>query len=153
MKYDPEKTHLMSRIREVLESQSLAGLATSSSGIPYLSLIAFAVTDDLRYILFSTDTNTRKFSNISENPSISFLIDSRKNTVNDLSSAMAVTATGHVERINEQEMDKFKRIFLGKHPQLKDFVDSQTTVLLRAEIDKYLLVSNFSKVSELVMSD
>lgn len=52
MNYDPKKTHLISRIREVLESQSLAGLATSSSDIPYLSLVAFAVTDDLRYILF-----------------------------------------------------------------------------------------------------
>ncbi|AEH61462.1 pyridoxamine 5'-phosphate oxidase-related FMN-binding protein [Methanosalsum zhilinae DSM 4017] len=153
MNYDPKKTHLISRIREVLESQSLAGLATSSSDIPYLSLVAFAVTDDLRYILFSTDTNTRKYSNISKNPSISFLIDSRKNADSDLSSAVAITATGHVEWINEQEMDRFKGIFLGKHPQLRDFVDSNTTVLLRADIDKYIVVSNFSKVSELAMSD
>lgn len=66
---------------------------------------------------------------------------------------MAITATGHVEWINEQEMDRFKGIFLGKHPQLRDFVDSNTTVLLRADIDKYIVVSNFSKVSELAMSD
>jgi len=53
-------------LRELFVSQRLAVLAThDDDGQPYASLMAFAATDDLKYLLVVTGRPTRKYANLS----------------------------------------------------------------------------------------
>ncbi len=62
-------------IRELLVSQRLAVLSTQDHGQPYINLIAFAATDDLKYLYFATNRATRKYANLMADSRASLLID------------------------------------------------------------------------------
>ena len=51
-------------LRDLFASQRFAVLATDDCGQPFASLMAFAVTEDLRQIVVLTDRHRRKFSNL-----------------------------------------------------------------------------------------
>jgi len=62
-----ESDTILTQMRELCASQHLAVLATEDCGHPYTSLVAFAVTDDLRRFFFATNRDTRKFANMQSN--------------------------------------------------------------------------------------
>ena len=57
----------------------------------YSNLVAFAETEDLKHILFITSRPTQKYRNLSHNPRVSMLIDSRSNAEADFHDAVAVS--------------------------------------------------------------
>jgi len=137
------------QLRALLQGQALAVLATSHEGHPYCSLIAFVVSDDLRTILFGTSRNTRKFANITSDPRVSVLIDSRGNTDADFHQACAATAVGREVKLPEAEYRALRGKYLERHPHLRDFVASPTFELVALRIETYYLVSRFQHVMEL----
>lgn len=143
-----EKKELLEQLKEFFESQPLAVLATQNGTAPYVSLVAFASDEKLKYILFSTTKATRKYSNLSANPSISLLIDNRKNTIEDFRDAMAVTVLGKVEPVEDFERSIMEKIYLMKHPYLMDFLHSPTTAFLKIRVEKYIVVTRFQHVVE-----
>ena len=143
-----EKKELLEQLNEFFESQPLAVLATQNGTAPYVSLVAFASDEKLKYILFSTTKATRKYSNLSANPSVSVLIDNRKNTIEDFRDAMAVTVLGKVEPIEDFERSIMEKIYLMKHPYLVDFLHSPTTAFLKIRVEKYIVVTHFQHVVE-----
>ena len=70
---------LRQTVRTLLDSQIQGVLATQHQQQPYTSLMAFAVTPDLRRIVFATARATRKYANLLDNPRASLLIDNRCN--------------------------------------------------------------------------
>ncbi len=92
-------SHLKRLLKDLLSSQPLAVLATQSNGQPYGNLVAFAATEDLKSLLFATVRNTRKFSNITTDPRVAMVMDSRTNQRIDFRRAVAVTATGIAEEV------------------------------------------------------
>jgi len=134
-------------LKELLESQKLAVLATEKDGQPYASLVAFASTGDLREILFATTRSTRKFSNIVSEPRVALLVDSRTNQNADTHSAMAATALGKAEEVPENEKKPYLHLYLARHPHLSEFVSSPTCALLRVRIADYYMVRRFQEVT------
>jgi len=67
-------TKLEKLIKEIIGSQYFAVLNTLGEGLPYSNLVSFAVTDDLRSLVFVTERNTRKFRNMQENINVSLLV-------------------------------------------------------------------------------
>ena len=139
-------------VGELLRSQKLAVLSTHNKGQPYASLVVFAATEDLKHLLFATTRATRKYDNLSHDPRVALLIDSRSNLNSDIHGAIAVTATGVAEEVGEKEKEALLKIYLAKHPHLKEFVHSPTCALLRIKVEAYYLVSKFQKVFELRIS-
>ncbi|HHO75373.1 MAG TPA: pyridoxamine 5'-phosphate oxidase family protein [Deltaproteobacteria bacterium] len=137
---------LTEQLHELFFTQPLAVLSTTGNSQPYCSLIAFAITDDLKDMIFATSRSTRKYTNIKSNARVSLLIDNRSNEVSDFHNAMAVTATGEVTEISEQEEPDCLRIYLKKHPHLEEFVMSPTSALMRVEVGKYYVVRRFQNV-------
>jgi len=137
---------LTEQLHDLFFTQPLAVLSTTGNGQPYCSLIAFAVTSDLRDMIFATTRSTRKYTNIKSNPRVSLLIDNRSNEVSDFHNAMAVTATGEVAEISGQEETDNLRIYLKKHPHLEEFVMSPTSALMRVEVSRYYVVRRFQNV-------
>jgi len=139
---------LLAVIRDLLDSQKLAVLATQSYGQPYVNLVAFAVTADLKYLLFATTRATRKFANLLADPRAAVLVDNRKNEVADFTEAAALTALGKVWELHGVERQQFLEIYLEKHPHLQEFVTGPTCALLRIRVEKYIVVTRFQEVRE-----
>ena len=144
-----------SRLKRLLKDlfffQPLAVLATQSNGQPYGNLVAIVATEDLRSLLFATARGTRKFANITTDPKVAMVMDSRTNQRVDFQRAVAVTATGMVEEVESSERDHLLKLYLSKHPHLKKFVKSPTSALLRVKVDTYYVVKGFQNVTVLSM--
>jgi heme iron utilization protein len=142
-------TQLKTLLKDLFSSQSLAVLATYGSGQTYGSLVAFAATDGLKSLLFATTRDTRKFDNLTLNPMVALVMDNRANQETDFHRAIAVTATGSVKEAGASEKDLLLKLYLSRHPYLRDFVTSPTCALLKVDVDTYYIVSDFQNVLEL----
>jgi len=130
--------------------QRFAVLATNEDGQPYNCLVAIAVTSDLKHLLFITSRSTRKYTDLKKDPRVSVLIDNRSNALSDFNRALAVTATGKAWEINNEEKDDMVNIYLEKHPNLYDFVNSKENALIRIDVTEYI-VSSFQNVWKIPM--
>ena len=137
-------------LKEVLNTQYFAVLNTLGEGLPYSNLVSFAVTDDLRSLVFITNRNTRKFKNIQKNRNISLLIDNRTNQPSDVSQAIAITAIG-TAREEMENKSRLQAIFLARHPQLKQFVDASDNAIMLVTIREYI-IAGFDTTQRLAMS-
>ena len=137
-------------IRALLESQRLAVLSTQDQIQPYSNLVAFAATPDLKYLLFATTRATRKYANLLANCLISILIDNRTNQAADFAEAAAVTVLGQAEEMHGTELKQLLPVYLDRHPYLRDFVNSPTCALFRVSVERYILVTRFQDVREII---
>jgi nitroimidazol reductase NimA-like FMN-containing flavoprotein (pyridoxamine 5'-phosphate oxidase superfamily) len=142
-------TRLRQFLNDLFSSQRLAVLATQSEKQPYGNLVAFMATEDLKHLLFATTRATRKYANISRNPRIAMVVDNRSNEEADFHQAAAVTATGVVKETVGAQKRRFQKLYVSKHPYLKEFVSSPTCALLKMEVETYYVVRQFQNVMQL----
>lgn len=146
-----DRQTLKGRIARLMDGQKLAVLATHNDGHPYGSLMAFAVTEDLAYLLFVTPRATRKFTNIQQDPRAAAVIDSRSHSERDFHAAEALTCLGSVEEVPEAERDALLPLFTKRHEYLHDFAHSPSCAFIRMKVRSYSLVSRFQEVYEMDM--
>lgn len=135
-------------LRKLCTDQPLAVLATDAGDGPYASLVAVAVTQDLRRLFFTTRRGTRKWANLNGNRHVSLLIDNRSNQVTDFSRAAAATILGTAEELSGAELETGLAIFLARHPHLAEFTASPNCALFRVRISSIYLVTHFQNVTE-----
>ncbi|NIQ97405.1 MAG: pyridoxamine 5'-phosphate oxidase family protein, partial [Desulfuromonadales bacterium] len=105
------------------------------------------------HLFFATTRATRKFSNLASDRRVSLLVDSRRNETADFRQAAAVTAIGQARPIEESGAPaEARRLYLGKFPYLKEFLDSPTCVLFDVDVRRYIRVDHFQHVLELDMT-
>jgi nitroimidazol reductase NimA-like FMN-containing flavoprotein (pyridoxamine 5'-phosphate oxidase superfamily) len=145
---DPQE--IKSILEKLFQDQRLAVLAThEGDGQPYASLMAFAASADLKQILLVTSRSTRKYANLTAQPRVSLLIDSRSQRSADIHEAVAVTVLGRAEEVAGPERDRLLAHYLAKNPHLEGFATSPTCALLRVKVKSYYVVSRFQDVVEL----
>jgi heme iron utilization protein len=137
-------------VRELLESQRLAVLSTQSQVQPYSNLVAFAATPDLKYLIFATTRDTRKYANLLNHAQVSILIDNRTNETADFAEAAAVTVLGRASEVHGDERRQHLKIYLNRHPYLEDFVTSPNCALFTVKVERYIMVTRFQDVREIV---
>ena len=143
------ESKLKRELKKLFKKQKLAVLATHKNGQPYSSLVAFAVTEDLKHIIFATSRSTRKYEHFSSDGRVALLIDNRTNKVADFHRAIAVTAVGTAMEPDENIRQQLAQRYLAKHPHLKDFVQSPTCALVQVSVKTYYVVHTFQNVMEL----
>ena len=136
-------------INKIVNTQYFAVLNSVGEGQPYSNLVAFAITDDLKSLVFITDQNTRKYRNIKENNHVSLLIDNRTNQPSDITQAIAITVIG-TAREEVTSRDSYQVIFLARHPQLRQFVDNPNTALILVTVSEYI-IAGFDKTQRVVL--
>jgi len=144
-----EAIKLESDVRTLLASQRFAVLSTQEKNHPYMNLVAFAETGDLRTILFATARATRKYGNISAKSGVALLVDNRSNEVADIREATAVTIIGTACEVSESLREKLERVYLEKQPHMEEFLSSTSTVLIKVDVESYIVVSRFQNVTTL----
>ena len=144
---DPEGIRRV--LRGLLSTQRLAVLSTHAGGQPYASLVAFACSEDLRFLHFVTPRTTRKFDNLQNDGRMALLVTSSANQEVDFHEAMAVTVVGSAGEISGPEKEAALERYLGKHPYLEAFACSPTCAFVQVHARTYILVKNFQHVMEL----
>lgn len=137
---------LFVRVDRLLESQLQGVLATQQQSLPYTSLMAFAHTADLRYLVIATLRETQKHRNLMCNANVSFLVDNRTNAQIDYEQAIAISAVGHAEAIPHSDLDALRLLYAAKHPQLEALISSSSCALLRIDVSCYRVVSRLHAV-------
>jgi nitroimidazol reductase NimA-like FMN-containing flavoprotein (pyridoxamine 5'-phosphate oxidase superfamily) len=136
------------RLRVFNESQFFGVLATDDNGQPYTSLISFAITPDLKKVIFATPKKTRKYKNILNANKAAILIDNRSNTRKNLMATEAITIIGTARHIRRgKTRDEFAALFLKKHPDLEEFIQSDTTALIVLQAYRCIHVGKFQTIS------
>lgn len=134
-------------IRDLMASQKFCVLSTQEREHPYLNLVAFAETSDLRTVLFATTRVSRKYGNLSLSSGVALLVDNRSNDAADIREATAVTIIGKAREVFPSEKELFDRIYLLKQPHMEEFLCSPSTALIRVDVESYILVSRFQNVT------
>jgi nitroimidazol reductase NimA-like FMN-containing flavoprotein (pyridoxamine 5'-phosphate oxidase superfamily) len=136
------------RLKVFNKTQFFAVLATNDNGQPYTSLISFAVTPDLKKVVFATPKQTRKYKNILNTKNVAILIDNRSNTRKNLMETEAITIMGEARLVRRgKTRDELVALFLKKHPDLEDFIQSKTTALIVVDAVRYIHVGKFQTIS------
>jgi len=143
-----ERQQIKQILNELFTSQKLAVLGTHQGGQPYGSLVAFAATLDLRNLVFATTRATRKFANLRSDPRVSMVLDNRSNRVADFRRAVAATALGRAREVRGKERERLAKMYLAKHPHLKEFVASPTCALVKMRVEVYYAIWRFQNVFE-----
>ena len=146
-----DELQLKKLLKDLFKSQLLACLATQQLKNPYVNLVAFAATEDLGNILFVTKRATSKYANLLSNNKVSVLIDSRTNRDSDFRNAIAVTAVGSAEEVEDNQKESMLQLYMVKHHTLEKFASSPEAALFRIRVKKYFIVRNFQEVIELKM--
>lgn len=124
-------------------------LATQDGGRPHASLVGFAVTDDLKALVFATPRYTRKYDYLKAEPAVALLVDDRSNEEGDFHNARAVTAYGSAREAEGGDVACFRELYLSRHPYMADFANAPGTALIVIDVDKYSLVTRFQNVEEI----
>ena len=149
MNAQQDEMQLRKQLKDLFNSQRFGVLGTLEQTHPYLNLVAFAQMDDMRSILFATTRTTRKYSNLSSKSGVAMLVDNRANEVADFRHAIAVTIIGTATELEGNEKQDGERIYLAKHPQMKEFLASSATALIRVQVRTCYVVSRFQNVTVL----
>ena len=145
----PEHISIQDRIRGLIETQPYAVLCTQGQSQPYGSLVAFAASDDLKNIVFSTPIATRKYRLLSECEQVALLVDNRSAYPHDLMQIEAVTATGCAQVVAPSpNFDRWAGLLIDRHPHLADFVLGKSCALVRVAIERYFHVGRFQEVRQ-----
>jgi heme iron utilization protein len=136
------------RIRALDKKQYFCVLATNDNGQSYTSLISFAVTPDLKRIIFATPKKTSKYKNILKTRNVAILIDNRSSIRKNLMETEAVTIIGTARPVRKgKNRDEFASLFLKKHPDLEEFIQSDDTALIVVEAARGIHVGKFQTVT------
>jgi heme iron utilization protein len=141
-----KKDNIQQQIKRMLQSQLYGILATSYKNQPYMSLLAFIASKDMKSIYVATGKSTYKFQNVNENDKVAFFIDTRSNDNLDVSSAYALTVFGKAKVIETKQNKQIKKLYLSRHPQLDSFIHSQNVEFLQIKISSFSFVERFQNV-------
>jgi putative heme iron utilization protein len=135
--------------RELLRCASTASLATlMDDGAPYASLVTVAADDELSPVLLLSDL-AQHTKNVVRDARASLLIDGTGGGPGDPLDGPRLTLLGTLERADEESA----AVFLGRHPQSKDYAGFADFHFYRLRPSRAQLVSGFGKVAWLMPAD
>jgi hypothetical protein len=139
-------------IADLLRAQKLGILATLGQAYPYQNIVAFAASGDLKNILFATRRPTSKYRNLKTRKRAAIFIDDRSNRETDFQRAAGMTAIGRALELRGRNRDKFAKLFLRKHPSLREFLSAPDCALFAIRVRSYYVVLHFQDVFEVRMT-
>jgi len=133
---------MIERMKALLRDKDLCVLATSAEGIPHCSLMAYVTNEDCTGLYLATMRNTTKYANLSNNPHVSLLVDTRDDASGKKSATtQALTVAGRCEALGKTEERAHARAaLLDRHPSLQEVLEHPDTEVLRVAIESFLLL-------------
>ncbi|WP_045214784.1 pyridoxamine 5'-phosphate oxidase family protein [Desulfonatronovibrio magnus] len=130
-------------ILKIMKQNDLAVLTTSTENQPHCSLMAFICDDKGHNIFMLTQKDSSKFRNISANPKVAVMIDTRTQSP-DRSSIKALTVKGTCSPAQSIDQDTLKEQLLKQHPQLQGLAAQRDAIILQIKAESFLLLDGVS---------
>lgn len=141
---------MLDRMKALASQKNICVMATVSGSAPYCSLMAYAVSEDCREIYLATLRATRKFRNLTANPSVSLLIDSREIRPRTQAQALTVEGTCHAIEDDAAKINARGRL-LESHPHLMELLDNPDAALLCVRVKSFLLLEGLAEAHRVVL--
>jgi nitroimidazol reductase NimA-like FMN-containing flavoprotein (pyridoxamine 5'-phosphate oxidase superfamily) len=140
---------MLEKMKELVRTQHVCVLATVSGGQPHCSLMSYAAAADCREMYMVTIKNTKKFRNLTDNPSVSLLVDTRaEEERGQRHQAKALTVNGLFEDVKDQEKrDMIRARLLDRHPHLKILADDPDAGFFTVRIKSMQLLEGVAEAS------
>ncbi len=133
-------------IKELIENNLVCVLATVSGASPHCSLMSYAADADCQEIYMVSQKNTKKYQNLTKNPAVSLLIDSRETShLRGKKRSLALTVTGIFQKDTPEEKKQVIRELLReKHPDLRALLDDPDAEIVVVKIKALQLLDGIS---------
>jgi nitroimidazol reductase NimA-like FMN-containing flavoprotein (pyridoxamine 5'-phosphate oxidase superfamily) len=131
---------MLESIQEIIRTNNLAVLATCAENQPHCSLMAYISLEEQELIYMLTQKDSRKFRNISANPKVSLMVDTRLDNPEKRTSIKALTINGTCRPAEQTGQNHLKDLLLKRHPQLKALTDHQDAVVIEIKAESFLLL-------------
>jgi nitroimidazol reductase NimA-like FMN-containing flavoprotein (pyridoxamine 5'-phosphate oxidase superfamily) len=133
---------MLDRITSFLEQHHLCVLATVRDGAPHCSLMAYVTGSESRTVYMATYRDTGKFSNLTDNPRVSLLIDDRcAGPEPGRRAARALTVHGDCRPVeNPKTQERIRERLVEKRPDMRDFVSADRTAVVEVRIRSFLFM-------------
>ncbi len=134
---------MIKEMKSLVKQKKTCVLATASDNNPHCSLMAYVTDDDCSEIYMVTSRRTKKFRNLSENPSVSLLIDTREEDYGSESlGARALTVSGVFTQLHDENKESRIRVEMtSQHPNIKDLIEHPDSEILCIKIISFLLLN------------
>lgn len=144
---------MLDKVHAMVQEMDSCVLATASENHPHCSLMAYVASPDSKKLYLVTSRSTRKYNNISRNPKISLLMDTR-GSAGARSDTMALTIDGQCASMAEgAEKQTVLQRFRDQHPNLTSLLDHPDMDILEVVVETALLLigaqeSHFERISQ-----
>jgi nitroimidazol reductase NimA-like FMN-containing flavoprotein (pyridoxamine 5'-phosphate oxidase superfamily) len=138
---------MLDKMKELIKEENVCVLSTVSDNKPHCSLMIYAMDSDCREFYMVTSRETQKFKNLTDNPNVSLLIDSRERFKGpNRNEANALTVSGRIEEVRDSKKQKdISRLLLERHPQLEEFFEREDAAIICVKADSFLLIRGLSE--------
>jgi nitroimidazol reductase NimA-like FMN-containing flavoprotein (pyridoxamine 5'-phosphate oxidase superfamily) len=130
------------RMKSLLKENSMCVLATSFENKPHCSLMAYVTDeDDVSTLFMVTLRSSRKFRNLSLNPHVSLLVDTRADSKGGGDNILALTVSGVCSALaNRADKDLILGRIVGAHPHLQDLAYHPDAEVISVRVETLLLL-------------
>ncbi len=133
---------MLAKMKDIVKGNDLCVLATVSEGKPHCSLMSYISDEEGHEIFMISHKQTRKYTNLMENPTVSLLIDTREEEKGHRRMDIkALTVNGEFRTIKDPiKKDLIRARFLKKHSHLKEFLNDPESEIFSIEIRSFQLL-------------
>jgi len=131
---------MLPKMKKLVKEKDLCVLATVSGSRPHCSLMAYVADEDCRKIYMVTLRDTKKFQNLTQNPAVSLLIDTREEDAGpQRSRAKALTVNGIFQGVERGKQEQIRSLLLERHPHLRDLMGKEKAEIFSIRIESLQL--------------
>lgn len=142
---------LVTRCLDLLASRNMCVLATcdptsshgNSDAAPHTSLMAYTLDEERRHLLMVSPANSKKVRNLSVNPMVSCMVDTREDALchgKNRYAVQALTVTARLTSPSPDEAPALVEQVIAAHPHLETFARKPGNSVVRLEITAFQLL-------------
>lgn len=133
---------MIQKMKDIVKKNDLCVLATVSEGKPHCSLMTYITDDECSEIFMISHKQTKKYGNLTANPMVSLLIDTREEERGQKRIDLkALTVVGEFQAIKDQtKRSLIHGNFLKTHPHLTDFLNDPGAEIFSIKIKSFQLL-------------
>ena len=134
---------MIEEMKSLVKRKNTCVMATATDNNPHCSLMTYVTDDDCRKIYMVTSRKTKKFQNLSENPSVSLLIDTREEDYGSQNPMLrALTISGVFTQLgDENKKSTIRSEMASKHPNIRDLIKNPDSEIICIKIVSLLLLN------------
>ena len=134
---------MIEEMKSLVKKKNTGVMATATDNNPHCSLMTYVTDDDCREIYMVTSRRTKKFQNLSENPLVSLLIDTREEdygSQNPMSRALTISGV-FTPLGDENKKSEIRSEMASKHPNIQDLLNNPNSEIICIKIVSFLLLN------------